>query len=344
MTQSEGRPASSKMASRAFYSLPGIRHSLIALALVAGTGVALSQGWPQRPVKVLVPFAAGGNIDVMGRLAASRLSEAFGQQFVVENRVGGNGIIATEAVARAPADGTTLLWASTSVIAIFPAISKVGYDPVKDLAPISLFGIAPQVLIVNPKLAVNNVPEFIAYVKAQKEKLAYAGGGGPGSASNLLMALFLKRAGLEMTNVSYRGTAPALTDLIAGHIPTMFVPISEALPQARAGLIRMVAVSSATRSREAPDVPSLAEQGFPGFDMVSWTGMMAPAGVPKDIVDRMAGEFARALKDPQFVEHMQKAGVEPAADPSPAAFSAFIAKEIALWGEAVKIAGVTLQQ
>jgi tripartite-type tricarboxylate transporter receptor subunit TctC len=332
------------MASRAFYSLPGIRHSLIALALVAGTGVALSQGWPQRPVKVLVPFAAGGNIDVMGRLAASRLSEAFGQQFVVENRVGGNGIIATEAVARAPADGTTLLWASTSVIAIFPAISKVGYDPVKDLAPISLFGIAPQVLIVNPKLAVNNVPEFIAYVKAQKEKLAYAGGGGPGSASNLLMALFLKRAGLEMTNVSYRGTAPALTDLIAGHIPTMFVPISEALPQARAGLIRMVAVSSATRSREAPDVPSLAEQGFPGFDMVSWTGMMAPAGVPKDIVDRMAGEFARALKDPQFVEHMQKAGVEPAADPSPAAFSAFIAKEIALWGEAVKIAGVTLQQ
>jgi tripartite-type tricarboxylate transporter receptor subunit TctC len=344
MTQSEGRPASSKMASRAFYSLLGIRHSLIALALVAGTGVALSQGWPQRPVKVLVPFAAGGNIDVMGRLAASRLSEAFGQQFVVENRVGGNGIIATEAVARAPADGTTLLWASTSVIAIFPAISKVGYDPVKDLAPISLFGIAPQVLIVNPKLAVNNVPEFIAYVKAQKEKLAYAGGGGPGSASNLLMALFLKRAGLEMTNVSYRGTAPALTDLIAGHIPTMFVPISEALPQARAGLIRMVAVSSATRSREAPDVPSLAEQGFPGFDMVSWTGMMAPAGVPKDIVDRMAGEFARALKDPQFVEHMQKAGVEPAADPSPAAFSAFIAKEIALWGEAVKIAGVTLQQ
>jgi tripartite-type tricarboxylate transporter receptor subunit TctC len=332
------------MASRAFYSLPGIRHSLIALALVAGTGVALSQGWPQRPVKVLVPFAAGGNIDVMGRLAASRLSEAFGQQFVVENRVGGNGIIATEAVARAPADGTTLLWASTSVIAIFPAISKVGYDPVKDLAPISLFGIAPQVLIVNPKLAVNNVPEFIAYVKAQKEKLAYAGGGGPGSASNLLMALFLKRAGLEMTNVSYRGTAPALTDLIAGHIPTMFVPISEALPQARAGLIRMVAVSSATRSREAPDVPSLAEQGFPGFDMVSWTGMMAPAGVPKDIIDRMAGEFARALKDPQFVEHMQKAGVEPAADPSPAAFSAFIAKEIALWGEAVKIAGVTLQQ
>jgi tripartite-type tricarboxylate transporter receptor subunit TctC len=211
------------------------------------------------------------------------------------------------------------------------------------LAPISLFGVAPQVLIVNPKLPAQTVPEFVAYVKSQKEKLAYAGGGGPGSASNLLMSLFLKRAGLEMTGVSYRGTAPALTDLIAGHIPAMFVPISEALPQARAGLIRMLALSSGTRSREAPDVPSLAEQGFPGFHMVSWTGMMAPAGTPKEIIDRMAAEFARALKDPQFVELMQKAGVEPAEDASPAAFQAFIAKEIVLWGEAVKIAGVTLQ-
>jgi tripartite-type tricarboxylate transporter receptor subunit TctC len=327
----------------AFYSLFAVRYSLVAAAIVVATGAALAQSWPQRPVKVLVPFAAGGNIDVMGRLAASRLSEAFGQQFVVENRVGGNGIIATEAVARAPADGNTLLWASTSVIAIFPAITKVGYDPVKDLAPVSLFSVAPQVLIVNPKLPAQNVLEFIAYVKAQKDKLAYAGGGGPGSASNLLMSLFLKRAGLDMTNVSYRGTAPALTDLIAGHIPTMFVPISEALPQARAGLIRMLAVSSGTRSREAPEVATIAEQGFPGFDMASWTGMMAPTGTPKEIIDRMAGEFARALKDPQFVAHIESAGAEPAADASPAAFATFIAKEIPLWGEAVKIAGVTLQ-
>src|SRR3954447_15926413 len=188
---------------------------LVGGALLAYVAPAQAQAWPQRAVKVLVPFAAGGNIDLMGRLASARLSEALGQQFVVENRVGGNGVIATEAVARAHPDGYTLLWASTSVIAIFPAISKVGYDPVKDLAPISLFGVAPQVLIVNPKLPVQTVPEFVAYVKAQKEKLAYAGGGGPGSASNLLMSLFLKRAGLEMTGVSYRGTAPALTDLIA---------------------------------------------------------------------------------------------------------------------------------
>jgi tripartite-type tricarboxylate transporter receptor subunit TctC len=312
------------------------------LAMLSPISGAQAQGWPQHPVKVLVPFAAGGNIDVMGRLASQRLSEAFGQSFVVENRVGANGLIATEAVARAPADGYTLLWASTNVIAIFPAIQKVSYDPQKDLAPVSLFSSAPQVLVVNPKLPIKNVPEFIAYVKSQRDKVAYGGGGGPGSASNLIMSLFLKRAGIEMDSVSYRGTAPALQDVIGGHIPTMFVPISEALQPARAGLIRMLAVSSDTRSREAPDVPTVAEQGFPGYHAVSWTGMMAPAATPKDIIERMAGEFARAFKDPKFLEQVHNSGAEAATDTSPAEFARFIAKEIPLWADAVKTAGVTL--
>ena len=172
---------------------------------------------------MLVPFAAGGNIDVMGRLMASRLSETIGQQVIVENRVGGNGIVATEAVARAAPDGYTLLWASTSVIAIVPAAAKVPYDPHKDLAPIGAMTAGPQVLLVNSNVPAKNVQEFVAWVKAQSAKVAYGGGGGPASASNLIMSLFQKRAGIEMTNVSYRGTAPALTDLIAGHIPTMFV-------------------------------------------------------------------------------------------------------------------------
>ncbi len=333
--------ANSEKANGTFYSLLAIGYSLVAIALV-GTAIAQAQDWPQRPVKLLVPFAAGGNIDVMGRLAAQRLSDTLGQQFIVENRVGGNGTIATEAVARAPADGYTLLWASTSVIAIFPAITKVAYDPVKDFAPISLFSTSPQVLVVNPKFPAKTVPEFVAHVKAQSGKLSYAGGGGPGSASNLLMSLFLKRAGLNMQNVSYRGTAPAMTDLIAGHIPTMFAPISEVLPQARAGNIRMLAVSSGTRAQQAPDVPTIAESGYPGFHAVSWTGLVAPAGTPKPIIDRIAAELARAMKDASFVEQLHKNGVDPA-DPSPSEFAAFIGKEIALWGEAVKIAGVTLQ-
>src|SRR5262249_24149368 len=336
----EWRVASREARMARFDAGFAIRYSLFAIFFAATA--AHAQNWPQRPVKVLVPLAAGGNIDVMGRLATGRLSDALGAEFVVENRVGGNGIIATEAVARAPADGYTLLWASTSVIAIFPAISKVGYDPAKDFAPISLFGVAPQVLIVNPKFPAQTVPEFVTYVKSQKEKLAYAGGGGPGSASNLLMALFLKRAGLDMTNVSYRGTAPALTDVIAGRIPTMFVPMSEALPQARAGRVRMLAVSSETRNRNVPDVPSLAEQGFPGFHAVSWTALMAVAGTPKPIVERLAAEVGRALKDPAFLAQLDHAGVDPAADTSPAAFAEFLGKEILLWGEAVKTAGVTL--
>ena len=329
--------------SRTFATPAWLAAAAACLAWLGSPTFAAAQTWPQRPPKILVPFAAGGNIDVMARLAGARLSEAFGQQFIVENRVGGSGSIATEAVARAAPDGYTFLWAPTSTIATFPAISKVGYDPVKDFTPISLFSIAPQVLVVNPKFPANTVAEFVAHAKTQKDKLAYAGGGGPGSSSNLIMATFLKRAGLEMANVSYRGTAPAMTDLIAGHIPTMFVPISEALPQARAGLIRMLAVSSAQRASEAPEVPTLAEQGFPGFHMVSWTGMMAPANTPKDIVDRIAVEFGRAFKDPAFVEHVRKAGSDPAVDTSPAEFAAFVAREIALWGEAVKVAGVTLK-
>ncbi len=319
---------------------------LAAVASLAWFGCstdAAAQAWPQRPPKILVPFAAGGNIDVMARLAGARLGEAFGQQFIIENRVGGNGSIATEAVARSAPDGYTFLWAPTSTIASFPAISKVNYDPVKDFTPISLFSIAPQVLVVNPKFPAKTLAEFIAYVKTQQGKLSYAGGGGPGSSSNLIMATFLKRAGLDMSNVSYRGTAPAMTDLIAGHIPTMFVPISEALPQARAGLIRMLAVSSGERASEAPEVPTVAEQGFPGFHMVSWTGMMGPANLPKEIVDKIAVEFGRAFKDPAFVETVRKAGSDPALDTSPAAFAAFVAQEIVVWGDAVKTAGVTLK-
>jgi tripartite-type tricarboxylate transporter receptor subunit TctC len=324
-----------------------IKTSILLLAacaplIVLPRSAAEAQDWPNKPVRIIVPFAAGGNIDVLGRLVAQRLSEAMGKQFIVENRVGGNGILAAEAVARSPADGYTLLWASTSVIAIFPAVTKVNYDPVKDFAPVSALGTNPHVLIVNPNVPAKTVQEFIAYVKAQPKPIAYAGGGGPGSASNLVMSLFQKLAGLEMQNVSYRGTAPALTDLVAGHIPVMFIPISEAHQHAKEGTIRMLAVSSKSRAHQAPDVPTLDESGLSGFHAVSWTGLMAPAGTPKDIIDRMAAEIAAAVKDPKFMAALEQAGVDPLGD-GPEKFAAFIASEMALWGEAVRIAGVKLQ-
>jgi tripartite-type tricarboxylate transporter receptor subunit TctC len=316
--------------------------AVVASLLLGVMARAQAPAWPQRPVRILVPFAAGGNIDVVARLTAQWLSEAFGQQFVIENRVGGNGTIAGEAVAHAAPDGYTLFWGGPAVISIFPAITKAAYDPVKDFKPISVIGVNPQVLVVNGKLPIRTVAEFISYVKAQPEKLPYAGGGGPGSLSNLLMALFLKRAGLEMTSVSYRGTAPAMTDLVAGHIPTMFDPLSEALPQAQAGNIRMLAVSGDRRARQAPDVPTIAESGFPGFRGESWNGALAPAATPDAIVERIAAEFARASKDPKFAARLDQEGVEPLGS-SPAEAAKFMAADMALWAEAVKVAGVSLQ-
>jgi tripartite-type tricarboxylate transporter receptor subunit TctC len=261
---------------------------------------------------------------------------------VVENRVGGGGVIAMEAVQRAAPDGNTLLWASTNVMAIVPATTNVKYDPIKDFAPISELGSSPQVLLVNAKVPAKTVAEFVAYAKAQAAPLAYGGGGGPGSASNLIMALFMHRADLKMTSVSYRGTAPALTDLIAGHIPVTFVPISEAVAQATNPNIRILAVSSEKRSQRLPDVPSIAET-YPGYNAVSWTGMLAPAGTPKPIIDRLADEMARAGQDAKFVEQLHTNGIDPAIE-GPERFAAFIAAEIPNWAKAVDIAGVKLEQ
>jgi tripartite-type tricarboxylate transporter receptor subunit TctC len=310
-----------------------------ALAILPAT--AQPQNWPQKPVKLMVGFGAGGNIDNVARLTAARLSDVFGQQFIVENRVGANGTMAAEAVVRAAPDGYTLFWAGTGTVSIFPAMGKPPYDTMKDLAPVGMIGTNPQVLVVNPAIPVKTVAEFVAYVKGQKDKQPYGGGGGPGSVSNLLMALFLKRAGLEMTSVSYRGTAQALTDVIAGHLPTMFVPLPEAMPQADGGKVRMLAVSDDKRSRTAPRIPTISESGYPGFRGISWNGLMGPAGLPRDIINRLSAEFARATKDPKFVADLDKYGVEPLGL-NPEEFTKFLHEDMALWADAVKIAGVTL--
>jgi tripartite-type tricarboxylate transporter receptor subunit TctC len=301
---------------------------------------AFAQNWPQKPVRVLVGFAAGGNIDNLARVTCQRLSDVFGQQFVVENRVGAMGTLAAADVVRSSADGHTFFWAGTGTISIFPAMGKPPYS-MTDLAPISIIGTSPQVLIINGKLPIKTLKEFVAWVKANPKKFAYAGGGGPGSVSNLLMALFLKRAGLEMNAVSYRGTAPALTDIIGGHVPAMFIPLPEALPHVPTGAVRMLALSDNRRASQAKDVPTVAESGYPGYRGFSWNGMMAPAKTPKPIIDRIANEFIRANKDPKFVAQLDKYGASPVSY-TPEQFAKFLKEDIALWAEAVKIAGVTL--
>ena len=313
-----------------------------ALATLVIAGGASAQDWPNKPVRILVPYAAGGNSDSMARLSAQRLSEAFGQQFVVENRVGANGAMASEAVARSAPDGYTLLWGVQPPIAIFPAMVKVPYDSRKDFAPIAVVGTNPFVLVVNKDVPARTVAEFIAWVKGSPNTLSYAEGSA-GSVTHLSMALFLKRAGLEMTNVSYRGNAPALTDVIAGHLPTMFSNLSDAIPHIQSGAVRALAVSSESRVAQLPDVPAIAELGYPGYKAVTWNGLLAPAGTPATVIEKIAGEMAKAAKDPKFAERLAVLGADPSSI-TPAQFADLIAADLKLWAEAVAISGVKLQQ
>jgi tripartite-type tricarboxylate transporter receptor subunit TctC len=310
----------------------------VALVALIPTAPAHSEGWPQRPVKIVVPFPPGGNSDGIARIVAQRFSDIFGQQFVVENRAGASGTIAAESVARALPDGYTLFMGSPSQMAIAPAMTKVPYDPVKDFAPISVIGANPLVLIIHSGVPARTVAEFVDYVRRQPNMLTY-GTAGVGSIAHLTAVLFLKRAGLDMIPVTYRGGAPALTDVIAGHLPMYFANLSEALPQATSGAIRLLAVTSESRTPQLPDVPTLSESGLPGFKSVTWNGLMAPAGTPKDIIERMRDEMSRAVMDPKFNERLAGTGVNPLGN-KPEEFAAMITADIALWTEAVKIAGV----
>jgi tripartite-type tricarboxylate transporter receptor subunit TctC len=311
---------------------------LIVLAALGAMPPAQSQTWPQRPVRMMVPFGAGGSSDTIARFTAQRLGETFGQQFVVENRPGAAGVVAAEAVMRAPADGYTLLMGNRSQMTIAPAVAKTPFDPVKDFAPISIVATNPFVLVVHPSIPANTVAELVAYVRQRPEKLPYAASGA-GSLSHLGMVLFLKRAGLEMTAVTYKGGAMPLADVIAGHVPIYLANLSAVVPHATSGALRLLAVSGEKRAPQLPHVPTFIEAGYPGFTAFTWQGLMAPAATPKDVIDRIAREVARAVKEAKFAEHLAADGYEPLGN-SPEEFAAMIMADVALWAEAVKAAGV----
>ena len=309
------------------------------LSLVAFNHPAQSQTWPQRPVKIVVPFAPGGNTDGIARIVAARLGDAFGQSFIVENRQGAGGALAAEAVARSPADGYTFFLTPVTIMAILPALTKTPFDPVKDFAPISNIGTNPNVLAASPNLPIKTLADFVEHVRARPGKLSYAAGT-VGSLSHLSMALFVKRAGLDMVAVTYKGGGPApVTDTIAGHVATYFAPLSDVLAHKESGALRLLAVSSESRVAQVPDVPTVSESGFPGFMTQSWNGLLAPAGTPKEIIARIAQELGRAVKDPAFVERLVAYGVNPLCN-GPDEFAAMIAADIAFWAQAIKIAGV----
>jgi tripartite-type tricarboxylate transporter receptor subunit TctC len=315
--------------------------SKLLLAAVAALTLAMpasAESWPTKPVKIVVPYAAGGGSDTVARMIAERLSKAFGQQFYVENKTGANGTIAADYVARSAPDGYTLFLAVTSQIAIAPAMMNVHYDPAKAFVPISIIITNDFALAVNKNLPVNSVKEFVTYARKQSAPLSYASGG-VGSVTSLGMELFKHRTGLKMTNVPYKGAHPALQAVISGEVPAMFAVLSDTLGQVKAGNIKLLAVASPNRAEQVPNVPTLAEQGYPGLYVASWNGLMAPAGTPKEIVDKIAAAVTSAVKDPKFAARLRNFGANPVGS-TPKEYKKVIASDIALWGEAVKLAGI----
>ena len=312
--------------------------STAALATMLPALSGRAEAWPARPVRLIIPFPPGGLTDGIARLTAQRLEERLGQPFVPENEPGAAGAIAATTVAHAPADGYTLFVGSLTQIAVIPALHPVSYDPVKDFSPISNIASAPFVLMINADIPARTVAEFVAYVRQRPGQLSYASSGA-GSTVHLTMALFLQRAGLDMVHVPYKGSAQAIPDLLSGRVAAYFGTTTDALQQGQSDKLRLLAVSDEKRSGQFPDLPTLAEAGYPGFHTRTWNGLMAPAGTPQPIIDKLAREVQRAVADPAFAASLAKIGVDPVGG-DPRSFAATIAADMSVWANAVRVAGL----
>jgi tripartite-type tricarboxylate transporter receptor subunit TctC len=310
----------------------------LAVAFALCASLVEAQQWPQRPVKVVIPFPPGGVTDSIARITADWLSPRLGQPVVAENRPGASGAIAAEFVARSEPDGYTLFSAATPQLAVVPHVQKISYDPVKDFAPISIVGTNPFALGCNDRIPAKSLGEFVAYVKERQGQLSFASAGA-GSVGHLTMALFLARAGLKMEPVLYKGGGPAMADVVVGHVPCYFGNLNELIPHAGGDRIRVFAVSGERRAPQLPQVPTVAEQGFPGFRTVTWNGYVAPAATPREVVERIAREIGAACKDAAFAERLNKIGVDPVCG-TPAQFAQAIRGDLATWKEAVQAAGM----
>ena len=314
---------------------------IVTAALAAVLGASAAQAaWPERPVQVLVPFAAGGITDVIARVAAERLQTSFKQPFVVENEPGAAGVIAAQRLARARPDGYTLMSCPVFQITIAPFTHKVDFDPMKDFTPISILATSPFVIAVRADLPVNTLSEFIAYVKSKPGKLNY-GSAGPGSFTQIVAVMFLKSAGLEMVHVPYKGIAPAFTDLLAGHIDMMAATPVETKGYLGSGKVKFLAVTGANPTPQLPGVPTVSET-LPSPLIATTHGILAPAKTPPDIVNAIARAIAAAEDNPEFRERLQRIGVEPARK-TPAEFADIIAADTVRWRDVVHDLGIKVQ-
>ena len=296
---------------------------------------AQAQPYPSKPIRFVVPYPAGGPLDTVARLLGQKVSESTKQPVIVDNKPGAGGNIGADSVAKSPADGYTILMGAVATHAINPTLyASIPYDSVKDFAPVTQVASTPNVLVVNPSVPASNVREFIAYAKANPNKLNF----GSGSTGRLAGELFKTMAGVEMTHVPYKGAAPAMNDLIGGQIQLMFDNLASSLAQVRAGKVKALAVTTAKRSALAPELPTIAESGLPGFDISTWFGVFVPAGTHRDIVDRLHGEFVKALALPDIREKMLNLGAEPVAS-SPEEFAAYIRVESDKYARVIKASG-----
>jgi tripartite-type tricarboxylate transporter receptor subunit TctC len=316
-----------------------MKRSILAALAALLPAVAAAQAYPSGPVRIINPFTAGGPVDLLARAVGQKLNEAWGQPVIVEARAGAAGNIGIEYVARQPADGYTLLVLPTGNAVVNPHLyAKLPYDTFRDFAPVTLLATVENALVVHPGVAAKSVPELVALAKASPGKLTFASPG-VGSQAHIAGEMLKSMAGVDMVHVPYKGMAPAMNDLLGGQVTFMFLSTSSALKQVQAGKLRALGVASLKRSLAAPDLPTIAEQGFPGFEAVSWYALMAPAGTPADVVEKIAAESARALRDASVRERLLGLGADPVGG-SPADLAAMLKRENARWGDIIRKAGI----
>jgi tripartite-type tricarboxylate transporter receptor subunit TctC len=319
-------------------SFPLTRRGALATISAAFAGGALAQTWPSRPIRLVIPFPAGGSTDIVGRMMGEKLSQSLDQPVVIDNRGGAGGTTGSDLVAKAPADGNTLLMGTSSTHAIASSLySRLAYDPARDFAPVNLIGTATILMVVHPSVPAKSVAEFIALAKAKPGQLMF-GSTGNGSVSHLTAELFKSMAGVDIRHVPYKGDSPLALDLVAGRVQVAFGTAVAFLPYVRNGQLRALAVTDAKPSRVVPNLPTIASSGLPGFEALQWFGLLAPAGTPREIVARLNTETGKVLQMPDVQQKMQGLGIQ-VINGGPDQFAAFIKSESAKWGKIVRDSG-----
>jgi tripartite-type tricarboxylate transporter receptor subunit TctC len=313
---------------------------LAAAALCLGAQAAFAQGYPSKPIRMLVPFPPGGPADILGRVISQKMGEGFGQPLLIDNRPGANTIIAAQLVAKAPPDGYTLLMAIDSTLSMNQTLyAKLPYDPLKDFEPVSLIAIVPTMLVVHPSVPANNVRELIEFVKSKSGKVMYGSGT---FATQLAAELFNSMAGVKMGFVPYKGASLSIVAVMSGEVPVSFNGVSAALEAWRGGKVKAIAVLGAKRLPQAPDVPTVAESGLPGFEAQVWQSVVAPAGTPRDVIAKLNAELTRIMQLPETHERLSAAGLVPNWS-TPAELAAYIRSEAAKWGKVIRELGLKLE-